>query len=70
MSYGNDRMKKGLDVIAVELERFRQRLDDLRACVEKDGDAGSMGCRHSAAFNRASLDLSQIMADWRQGRIR
>ena len=64
----NKPMRDSLEKVGAELERFTERLSDVQVCLEDDHS--NTGCRHTAAFKRASLDLSNILADWRAGRLR
>lgn len=53
-----------------EITRIVKRLDDLEnKCNEAIGHDACSGCRHTAAFKRASLDLSNLLTDFRMGRM-
>lgn len=51
-----------------EAQRFLKKVKDLKDRVGGNHIALDYGCRETAAVKRASLDLSQVLADMRQGR--
>ena len=56
-----------LDQLQEEIDRFQARIDAARGRVSRHGRIWP--CRETAALKRSSLDLSYMLADYRQGRL-